>query len=74
VLVDPTAGALTLTLPLANTLTNRAIYVTNSTSSTNTITVQTTSSQLINGQTSLAMSTAYMSVQIYSNGSAFFIL
>jgi len=68
VLVDPTGGAFTVTLPTAVGVVGRSIRIFNNTASTTAVTVATTSSQTINGSSSATMNTAHAGKEFTSDG------
>lgn len=70
---DCTSGSFTDTLPDATTCSGR-IYVIKKTTSANTLTLATTSSQTIDGQTSITFSTQYQGIFIYSDGANWWII
>ena len=70
---DTTGGAFTITLPLANTF-QPGQYVNikdeGGSASSNNITVDTTSSQTIDGETEITINGNYDNVSIYSDGNS----
>jgi hypothetical protein len=68
VLVDPTGGAFTVTLPTAVGVVGQSIRVFNNTASTTAVTVATTSSQTINGSSTASMTTAHAGKEFTSDG------
>lgn len=74
VLVDATAANRTITLPTAVGIAGRSYTVLKSDSSSNTVTVATTSSQTINGVTTNVLATQYKYVEVVSNGSNWVII
>ena len=68
VLCDPSGGTFTVTIPLASG-TDRMIVIKNVTDSTTAITLARTSSDTIDGATSVTMNLARQSVTMISNGS-----
>jgi hypothetical protein len=68
VLVDPTGGAFTVTLPTAVGVSGRSIRIFNNTASTTAVTVATTSSQTINGGATATMNTAHAGKDFTSDG------
>jgi hypothetical protein len=74
VLCDPSGGGFTITLPTAADVSGKTIVVKNTTTSTNTITVDTTSSQTMDGETSLTINEAYKSLTFISDGSNWSII
>jgi len=73
VLANATAGAITVTLPDATTTFN--FYTIKKTDSqANAVTVNTTSSQTIDGGSSAVISVQYVSVTVVSNGANWFVV
>jgi len=69
-------GAVTsLTLPSAQVVSGRTIYIKDAggNASTNNITVDTEGSETIDGSATLVMSTDYQAIQLYSDGSNWFV-
>lgn len=66
---DCTSGAFTVTLPTAVGVTGQTYTVTKVDSSANALTIGTTSSQTIAGQTTYKIYNQYQSVTVYSDGS-----
>lgn len=66
---DASAGAFTLTLPTAAGITGRIYTVKKIDTSTNALTIGTTSSQTIDGATTLVLRTPALAVQVVSDGS-----
>ena len=71
---DPSGGSFTITLPTAVGDSGGEVIVKNVTNSTNSITVDTTSSQTIDGTTTKILNTAYASVTIVSDGTNWMIV
>src|SRR5712692_4709899 len=69
ILADATSGAFTTTLPTAAGISGKSYTVLKSDSSSNTVTVGTTSGQLISGQSSFSLPYQYSVVTILSDGS-----
>jgi len=67
---DSSGGSFTLTLPLANTTTNRIFYIVDETGNTSDkpITIATTNNDLINGSSSTELNLNYSSIGLYSDG------
>lgn len=74
IFADATSGNVTITLPLASGLPGYRFYVKRIDDSANTVTVQRTSSDTIDGETSHELGVQYMSVTLVSNGSNWFII
>lgn len=74
--VDSTAGGVTLTLPDAAALPDAMFIVKDwkGTSAVNNITVATTASQTIDGQVSVVIKTAYVSLTFVSDGANWMII
>ena len=68
VLCDPTSAGFTVTLPTAIGNTGRVVEVKNASTSTNTITIATTASQLIDGASTATITTARASLTFRSIG------
>lgn len=66
---DPSGGGFTVTLPAASGGTGKTIIVKNTTSSTNTITIQGTGGELIDSQTTVGIALGYSSITFVSYGS-----
>lgn len=71
---DTTSGAFTDTLPDATTCSGRIYVIKIKASTGNALTLNTTSSQTIDGQTSITFTTQYQSVFIYSDGANWWII
>lgn len=67
-LIDPSAAALTITLPLSNGYNGRVVFLKNKTSSVNAITVSPRTGEEVEGTTSLTMNTALESVCLVADG------
>jgi hypothetical protein len=74
VLCNPTSGGFTITLPTAVNQTGRIIEVKNLTASTNTITIATTSGQLIDGGATATITAGYVSLTFRSIGTGWVIV
>lgn len=73
ILADASGGSLTLTLPTAASNTN--LYVIKKIdSSSNTVTIDTTSSQTIDGGSTAVIRVQYASISLVSNGSNWFVI
>lgn len=70
ILVDSTSAALTMTLPTAASVTGQTYIIKDwkGQSATHNITIVTTSSQTIDGATSIVMATNYEGVEVTSDG------
>ena len=73
VLCDPSGGAFTVMLPTAVGHL-RMITIKNTTSSTNTITIDGNSTETIDGSLTVSMNTAYQSVTMVSDNANWWIL
>ena len=73
-LADATSGAFTITLPTAVSIAGAEIIIVKVNSGTNNITVATTSSQTINGYSSITIDFQYKVTQFVSNGSNWIIV
>lgn len=69
-------GAITVILPAASGVTNQVFYIVDETGNapTNNITISTTDSETINGDTSKIIAGQYTSLKIYSNGTNYNIM
>jgi hypothetical protein len=74
IFADATSGNVTITLPLASGLPGYRFYVKRIDDSANTVTIQRSSNDTIDGETSHTLDVQYMSVTLVSNGSAWYIL
>jgi hypothetical protein len=75
--VTDTAAARVITLPAANTVTNRHFIIkdeSGSASVSNYIRIAPQSGQLIDGQSNFEIVVPYESVIVYSNGTSWFIV
>lgn len=68
-LVDPSNAALTVTLPTSTGYNGRVVFIKNTTSSVNAITVAPRAGEEVEGTTSLTMNTALDSVCLVADGS-----
>jgi hypothetical protein len=66
--VDASGGAVTITLPTAVGCAGREYRVKKIDASANAVTVATTSSQTIDGSATLAITTRYTTLAVYSDG------
>lgn len=76
-LVSPTGGNVTITLPaVANVQPGRVYYVHRDNTATNTVTLDGAGSETINGATTRAIGAAgtYGAVRVVSDGTAWFVL
>lgn len=73
VIFADTTSAFTITLPNAVSVPGK-FYVIKITTGTKTLTINTTNSQTIDGNTSIFIPGQYFSVQLMSNGSNWFVL
>lgn len=73
VLANASSGGFTITLPDATTITNKIYFIKKTDTSTNNVTIATTSSQTIDGQTSLILTTQ-TTIMVVSDGSNWQIL
>lgn len=69
VLVDSTAGVITVTLPSAATIPGRRYTIKDwkGTSATHTITIATSASQLIDGSSTQTLTTNYQAIEVVSD-------
>jgi hypothetical protein len=65
---DPSGGGFTVTLPSPSAGTGLTVIVKNTTSSTNTITINSTGGALIDGQSSVTITTGFTAVTFVSYG------
>ena len=70
ILADSTGGALTVTLPLAATMTGRVVTVKRVNGGGNNVTIARSGSDTLDGATSLTLSSQYQSYTLQSDGSA----
>jgi hypothetical protein len=73
VLANAASGSFTVTLPDA-TKTSNFYTVKKTDSSTNTVTISTTSSQTIDGGSSAVLKVQYVAITLVSNGSNWFVV
>jgi hypothetical protein len=74
VFADATSGNVTITLPTASTASGYRFFVKRIDGSSNSVTVQRSSSDTIDGATSQSLPIQYMSITVVSNGSNWFII
>lgn len=74
VLCDPSGAGFTVSLPPATDRTGAWIGVKNTTSSTNTITLDADGTETIDGVGTYAISTAYRSVTVFSDGANWHVI
>jgi hypothetical protein len=74
IFADATSNNITITLPAASGLTGYRFYIKRIDSSGNTVTVQRSSSDTIDGMTSFTLDLQYTAFGVVSNGSAWYIL
>ncbi|MGB4762614.1 MAG: hypothetical protein WBP12_04655 [Candidatus Saccharimonas sp.] len=74
IFADATGGHTTITLPLASGLSGYRFYIKRIDSTGNTVTVQRSGSDTIDGLTSLTIDQQYTSIAVVSSGSAWYIL
>ncbi|HET9412141.1 MAG TPA: hypothetical protein VFO38_04820 [Candidatus Saccharimonadales bacterium] len=74
IFANATSGNVTITLPTASTSTGYRFYVKRIDNSGNTCTVARSSSDTIDGQTSISLDLQYTSLTIVSDGSAWYII
>ena len=67
-------SATTITLPDATTITGRMYVIKNASTNTSALTIATTSSQTIDGITSQALTSAYQTLTVVSNGTGWNIM
>ena len=70
ILANSTGGALTVTLPLAATMTGRVVTVKRVNGGGNNVTIARSGSDTLDGATSLTLSSQYQSYTLQSDGSA----
>lgn len=73
ILYDPSLGSSTVNLPAAADLANRVLLIKHASSSANTVTVEGSGAETIDGSLTVVL-TSYQSLMIISNGSNWFIL
>lgn len=73
-LVDATAGAVTVTLPAAASSSGRVLYVKKTDASGNAVTLDGNASETIDGATTLAIATQYQSYTVICDGTGWWII
>lgn len=73
-LVDATAGAVTVTLPAAASSSGRVLYVKKTDASGNAVTLDGNGAETIDGAATKANTTQYLSYTVVCNGSAWWIV
>lgn len=74
-LVNPSGGAVTVTVPLASSVQPGRSFIVRSTGTTNAVTVSRSGSDTINGGTSLTLASGSVSsTELYTDGTAWFSL
>lgn len=71
---DATSGSFTLTLPNAAAFAGHTIHVVLTSNTLNTVTLQTTGSELINASSTFAFTGQYKNITLKSNGAKFFLI
>lgn len=74
IFADATSGNVTITLPAASGLAGYRFYIKRIDNSANSVTVARSSSDTIDGLTSLTLDLQYTALAVVSNGSAWYIL
>ena len=74
ILANVSAGAFAITLPTAVGATGKTYCIKKIDSSANAVTVNTTSSQTIDGATSRLLTNQYDAIQVQSDGANWFII
>lgn len=74
VFADATSGNVTITLPTASSITGYRFYVKRIDGSGNSCSIARSSSDTIDGQTSISLSQQYTSLTIVSDGNAWYIV
>lgn len=74
IFADATSGNVTITLPTASSITGYRFYVKRTDNSGNSCSIARSSSDTIDGQTSVSLSQQYISLTIVSDGSAWYII
>jgi hypothetical protein len=74
IFADGTSGNVTVTLPAASSFTGYRFYIKRIDNSGNTVSVARTSSDTIDGQTSVTIASQYDSYTIVSNGTLWYII
>lgn len=71
---DASSAAFTVALPAASTATGHRLWIQKIDSSVNAVTIDGDASETINGSTTIKLASQYEIVQIYCNGTAWFIV
>lgn len=74
IFADATSGNTTIALPTAASMSGYRFYIKRIDGSGNSVTVQRTSSDTIDGQTSMSLDQQYTAIAVISNGSAWYVL
>ena len=74
ILANAAAGNIVMTLPTAVGINGREYYIKKTDTALNTVTINTTSSQTIDGETSYLLTTQWEYIKIVSNGSNWVII
>ena len=74
ILADATSGAINITLPAASGAAGARCFIKKTDSSSNTVTIQRSGSDTIDGGTSAVIRVQYTCLQLVSNGSNWFII
>jgi hypothetical protein len=74
VLVDATAGAVTITLPAANVSAGRSITVKKTDASVNAVTIDGSGAETIDGATTKSLPAQYDSVTVFCDGTQWWIV
>lgn len=73
-LVDANGGAVTITLPAANTMTNLTYHIKKTDATTNSVIVDGNGSETIDGGSTATLTNQYESITIISDGSAWWVI
>jgi hypothetical protein len=74
VLVNATAGAITITLPLANECTQKRISIKKTDASANVVTIDGNGAETIDGTATKTLATQYKSYELVASGGAWWIV
>jgi hypothetical protein len=74
IFADATSNSITITLPVASGLAGYRFYIKRIDGTANTVTIQRSSSDTIDGMTSFTLDLQYTAFGVVSNGSAWYIL
>lgn len=74
IFADATSGSITITLPVASGLAGYKFYIKRIDGSANSCSVARSSSDTIDGLTSVSLAQQYTAISVVSNGSAWYIL